>query len=202
MALAASGGSTCVGVLMGSNAGDPQMQARVTALTEGLKELGWSEKTNFQIRVLWDGGSLDKATQNAKALSEMPVDVVVANGTIGIEAASKVIRRLPIVFAMVGAPVGSGFVQSLAHPGGNITGFSAFEPEITGKWIEVLKEIAPATKRVIVLSYPGYEFFWHGAEAVADKLGVEASEVQRRDATEIGRLSVLAIAPGAGLMSY
>jgi putative ABC transport system substrate-binding protein len=189
-----------VGLLMGSNASDPQMQARAAAFRAGLKALGWPEH-DVEIDVSWDGGSLERATANAKAFAGRPVDVIVANGTIGIEAARKLSGKIPIVFAMVGNPVGNGFVESLAHPGGNVTGFSAFEPAIVGKWLELLREIAPGTKHVVILSYAGYEFFWRGADAAASALGVNVSPINCRDDGEIERaISSLAAAPGAGLI--
>ncbi len=188
-----------VGLLMGSNSGDPQMQARTAAFTDGLKALGWSTGHDLQIDVSWDGGSLERATVNAKAFANDPVDLIVANGTIGIEAAHKVTGSIPIVFAMVGDPVGSGFVQSLAHPGGNMTGFSAFEPAMAGKWVEVLLEIAPAIKQMVVLSYPGYEFFWRGAEAAAPALGIKVTEVSCREENEIER-AISTLAPATGLI--
>lgn len=190
-----------IGVLMGSSSSDLQMQARLAAFTEGLKKLGWSTGHEVEIDVSWYGGSLERATRSAKAFADSPVDVIVANGTIGIEAARKVTGGLPIVFAMVGDPVGSGFVESLAHPGGNVTGFSAFEPAIAGKWIELLKEISPGIKQVSILSYNGYEFFWHGAEKAAATLGVKVTEATCRDAGEIERsISALASPPAAGLI--
>ena len=188
-----------VGLLMGSNAGDPQMQARASAFGDGLKKLGWSN--GVDIEVAWDGGSLERATANAKAFAGRPVDVIVANGTIGIEAARKMSGKIPVVFAMVGNPVGSGYVASLAHPGGTITGFSAFEPAIVGKWVELLHEIAPGTEHVLILSYAGYEFFWHGADAAAASLRVNVSPVNCRDDGEIeGAIADLAKTPGAGLI--
>ena len=190
-----------IGVLMSSTSSDLQMQARVAAFTEGLKKLGWSTGHEVEIDVAWYGGSLERATSNAKAFADSPVDVIVANGTIGIEAAHKVTSSIPIVFAMVGDPVGSGFVESLAHPGGNVTGFSAFEPAIAGKWMELLKEIAPGTRQVSILSYAGYEFFWHGAEKAAATLGINVTEATCRDAGEIERsISALASPPTAGLI--
>lgn len=102
-------------------------------------------------------------------------------------------RSIPTVFVMVGNPVGSGYVTSLAHPGGNVTGFSAFEPAIATKWIQILKEIAPATKRVTVLFYPKYEFLWRGAEAGGAALSVKVTQATCQSKAEIERgLSALA----------
>ena len=182
-----------IGVLMGSEPSDPQMQARVAALSDGLRNLGWSVGNEVRIEVAWYGGSLERATNEAKAFADGPLDVIVVNGTIGIDAARNVTHSIPTVFAMVGNPVGSGFVDSLAHPGGNVTGFSAFEPEIVGKWMQTLKEIAPATKQMAVLFYPSYEFLWRGAEVAAAALGIEVTQATCRNAGEIER-SIIAMA--------
>ena len=123
---------------MGSERSDPQMRARVDALTEGLQKFGWIIGTDLQVDVAWYGGSVDRATKDGTDFVDGHVDLLVVNGTIGITAARRVTRSVPTVFAMVGNPVGSGFVQSLARPGGNATGFSAFEPEIAGKWAQTL----------------------------------------------------------------
>jgi putative ABC transport system substrate-binding protein len=120
---------------------------------------------------------------------------------VGIEAVLKATRSIPTVFVMVGNPVGSGYVTSLARPGGNVTGFSAFEPEIIGKWMQVLKEIAPATKHVAVLFYPGYEFLWPGAAPAAAALGLEVMQATCRNAAEIERaISELARRPNGALV--
>ena len=127
--------------------------------------------------------------------------MIVANGTPGIEAVRNVTRSIPTVFVMVGNPVGSGYVASLAHPGGNVTGFSAFEPAIVSKWIQTLKEIAPATKRVTVLFYPDYEFLWRGAEAGGAALGIEVTQASCQSKAEIERaLTMLAGRRGDALV--
>jgi putative tryptophan/tyrosine transport system substrate-binding protein len=174
-----------IGVLMASEPDDPQTQARLAGLADGLQKLGWQVGKDVQIDTAWDGGSLERATANAKAFVDSNVDVIVANGTIGIAAARKATQSLPIVFALVGNPVGSGDVESLAHPGGNVTGFSAYEPGIIGKWLGTLKEIAPDTKRMAILLYPEYEFFLDGAAAAGAALGVEITQAMCRDARAI-----------------
>jgi putative tryptophan/tyrosine transport system substrate-binding protein len=174
-----------IGVLMGSESSDPQMQARVAGFTDGLQKLGWQVGHDVRIDTAWYGGSLERATDSAKAFVDSSVDVIVANGTIGIEAARKVTHSIPTVFALVGNPVGSGYVGSLAHPGGNVTGFSAYEPGIVGKWLQTLKEIAPDTKQVAILFYPDYDFFWRGAEAAGAALGIEVVQATCRDARAI-----------------
>jgi putative ABC transport system substrate-binding protein len=190
-----------IGVLLGSEAGDPEMQARLAALQEGLRALGWTEGNNIGLDLRWFGGSSERAAQHAQEITALAPDVIVVNATVGIEAVLKTTRSVPTVFVMVGNPVGSGYVASLSRPGANVTGFSAFEPEITGKWMQLLKEIAPATRRVTVLSYPGYEFLWHGAEAAAAALGITVTQATSRNATEIERvISAIAERPGGALI--
>jgi putative ABC transport system substrate-binding protein len=155
-----------IGMLLGSDVSDPEERARLAAFEEALRALGWGEG-NMLTEKRWFGGSSELAAQYAKEIAALTPDVIVANGTVAIEAVLNVTRSIPTVFVLVGNPVGSGYVASLAHPGGNVTGFSAFEPEISGKWMQVLKEIAPATRHVTVLFYPGYEFLWSGAETAA-----------------------------------
>jgi putative ABC transport system substrate-binding protein len=197
----ASGPVRRIGLLMGSTSSDPQMQSRIAAFTDRLKTLGWSVGGDVEIKVSWYGGSLERAISNATAFADASVDVMVANGTLGVEAARKATRSRPIVFALVGDPVGDGYVQSLAHPGGNITGFSAFEPAIAGKWMELLKEIAPRTSQIVLLSYPGYEFFWSDAKAAAPRLDVKVTEASCNDEGDIKRsISALADTPAAALV--
>lgn len=190
-----------IGVLMGSDPSDPQMRARIAALTGGLQKLGWTIGSDLQVDVAWYGGSVERAANQATDFVNRHVHLLVVNGTIGIEAARQVTRSVPTVFGMVGNPVGSGFVQSLAHPGGNVTGFSAFEPEIAGKWVQALKEIAPTTRQIGVLFYPGYEFLWHGAEAAAPQLAIRLIQATCKNADDIEH-SIISTAeqPGAGLM--
>lgn len=190
-----------IGVLMGSNPSDPQMKDRVAVLINELQKLGWVSGHDVQVDVSWDGGNQELAVKNAKAFADAPVDVIVANGTIGIIAARKATPRIPIVFAVVGNPVGRHFVESLAHPGGNATGFSAFEPEIVGKWIELLKEIAPNIKQISVLHFPGFDFLWQGAEAAAPKLGVQVVKASCTKPSEIqSAISALAGKPDIALI--
>ena len=190
-----------IGLLMGSSAGDPETGARLAGFEEALRALGWKEGDNILIEKRWFGGSSKRATQYAKELVALNPDVIVANGTLGIEAVLGVTRTTPTVFVLVGNPVGSGYVASLAHPGGNVTGFSAFEPEIAGKWLQLIKEIAPATQRVTVLFYPGYEFLWRGSEAASAALRLEVTQGTCRDATEIERaISATATIPGGAII--
>jgi putative tryptophan/tyrosine transport system substrate-binding protein len=127
---------------------DPVGQARIAALRLGLQELGWSEGRNLQIHYRWGAGDPDRARAFAKEVVTQAPDLVVANGTAALAALHGAPSTIPIVFVGVTDPVRAGYVQSLGRPGGNITGFSTFEPEIGGKWLELLKEIDPNLKRV------------------------------------------------------
>jgi len=190
-----------IGMLMGSSATDPEMRARLAAFQEALRALGWTDGDNILTEKRWFGGSSDRAAQYAKEIIALNPDVVVANGTVGIEAALGATRSIPTVFVLVGNPVGSGYVASMARPGSNVTGFSAFEPEITGKWMQLLKEMAPATRHVTILFYPGYEFLWRAAEAAAAALGLEVKQATCHNAAEIEQaIPAIAASPGGALI--
>jgi len=187
-------------VLMGAGENDPETRARMAALKGRLRTLGWTDGDNIQIILRSYQGKSDRAASHAKELVSLAPDLIIANGTVGIEAAQNATRSVPIVFALVGDPVGTGIVASMAHPGGNVTGFSAFEPEIVGKWMQALKELAPATRHVSVLFYPGYEFLWHGAEAAAAPLRLDIAKATCRDSAEIEQaISALAKHPGSAI---
>ena len=186
-----------IGVLLASDERDPEMRARLTAFQEALRALGWTTGDNVQMDLRWFGGSSERAVDYAREIAALAPDVIVANATVGLEAVLKTTRSVPTVFVSVGNPVGSGYVASMSHPGANVTGFSAFEPEITGRWIQLLKEIAPGTSHVGVLSYPGYEFLWQGAEAAASALAVTVTQATSHNAAEIER-AIAAIAARTG----
>ena len=129
-------------VLMGSAENDPNGQAASNAFRQALKELGWTGR-NIQIDYRWIAGSPDRASTYATEVVARAPDVILAHGTFVLTALQQATRSIPIVFVVVANPVDAGFVQNLAHPEGNITGFSTFEPEIGGKWLELLKEVKP-----------------------------------------------------------
>jgi len=165
-----------IGVLMGYPEGDPQAQANVTALLRGLEDLGWIEGRNVQIDCRWAGGDPDKARAFARELIAMMPGVLVPSTNQVTQILQQETRTIPIVFAFVGDPVGSGFAASLARPGKNITGFANFENSIGGKWLELLKEIAPRTERVGFVFNPDAApnvGFFHAAEAAAPSLGIK-----------------------------
>jgi len=137
-----------IGVLMGYPEGDVQAQANVTALLQGLQSLGWLEGRNIQIDYRWAGGDPDKARTFARELIATTPDVMVPSTNQVTRILQQETQTIPIVFAFVGDPVGSGFAASLARPGKNITGFANFENSIGGKWVELFQEIAPPAGRV------------------------------------------------------
>jgi putative tryptophan/tyrosine transport system substrate-binding protein len=193
-----------IGVLMGYPEGDPQAQANVTSLLRGLQDLGWIEGRNVQIDCRWAGGDPDMALTFARELIAMMPDVLVPSTNQVTRILQQQTRTIPIVFAFVGDPVGSGFAASLARPGKNITGFANFENSIGGKWVELLKEIAPEAERVGFVFNPDAApnvGFFHAAEAAAPSLGIKLAALAVRDAADIGRdITAFACEGDAGLV--
>jgi putative ABC transport system substrate-binding protein len=140
-----------VGVLMSTAADDPESLLRVSALAQGLGELGWSVGRNLQIDYRWGAGDAERFRRSATELVALAPDVILANSSSSVLAVQQATRVVPIVFVNVADPVGSGFVTSLARPGGNTTGFTLFEFSIGAKWLELLKDIAPRVTQVAVL---------------------------------------------------
>src|SRR6516164_851741 len=142
------------GVLMNRVADNPEAQARLKALVQGLQQLGWVEGRNVRMDVRWTAGIADHVYRHAAELVALMPDVILADGAVGVSALQGATRSVPIIFVAVPDPVGAGFVKSLARPGGNTTGFTAFEYAIAAKWLELLKEIAPNLTRAAVLRDP------------------------------------------------
>jgi putative ABC transport system substrate-binding protein len=177
-----------IGVLMSYREGDAEGEGRLAAFRDGLREAGWAEGRNAALDVRWLAGDRNLERSNAKALVEQSPDLIVVNGTPGLTALRSLTSTIPILFIVVTNPVGAGFVESLARPGGNITGFSTFEPEIGGKWLETLKAIAPQVARVGVLHDPearGFSALWLKTESVAPTFGMQAVAIHARNAAEI-----------------
>src|SRR6516225_6814869 len=143
-----------IGVLMPYAANDPQTQARNAAFLQGLQQSGWSVGNNVQIDYRWSGGNEDDTRKYAAELVALTPDVIFTTGSAGAAPLRRATRTVPIVFTNVPDPVGAGYVDSLARPGGNMTGFSPFEYGIGAKWVELLKEIAPNVTRAAVLRDP------------------------------------------------
>jgi putative ABC transport system substrate-binding protein len=180
-----------IGVLIGSAADDPEYQARFGAFLQGLAQLGWADGRNVRIDTRWATTNPDDIRRHAAELAALAPDVILsATGTLTVAPLLQATRIVPIVFAVVIDPVGAGFVASLARPGGNATGFTIFEYGMSGKWLELLKEIAPGVTRAAVLRDPGIASGigqFATVQAVAPSLGVELSPVDVRDAPEIER---------------
>jgi putative tryptophan/tyrosine transport system substrate-binding protein len=179
-----------VGVLMGMTADDPESQVRLAAFAQGLQQLGWSVGQNLQIDYRWGGGNAELMRKNATELIALAPDIILAHSSTALTPLLQATRTIPIVFTTVADPVGAGYVDSLARPGGNVTGFSNFEYTIGGKWLELLKEIAPRVTRVAVFresaiaAGPGQ---FGAIQAAAPAIGVEVLPIDVRNADEIER---------------
>jgi putative ABC transport system substrate-binding protein len=186
-----------IGVLMNGTADDAEGQGRLAAFTGALKQLGWSDGRNLRIDTRW--ATADDLRRHAAELAALAPDVLVAgNGSPTVAPLLQATRTVPIVFTVVIDPVGAGFVASLAQPGGNATGFTIYEYSMSGKWLELLKEIAPNVTRVAVLrdlAVASGTGQFGAVQIVAPSLGVELSPVDVRDAGEIER-AVAAFASG------
>ena len=180
-----------IGVLFGSAADDPEHQARFAAFLQGLAQLGWADGRNMRIDTRWATTNPDEIRRQAAELVALAPDVILAaTGTATVAPLLQATRIVPIVFALIIDPVGAGFVASLAQPGGNATGFTLFEYGMSGKWLELLKEVAPGVTRAAVLRDPAIASGigqFATAQAVAPSLGLELSPVDVRDAPEIER---------------
>jgi len=177
-----------IGVLMSTAVDDPQDPARLAAFAQGLQELGWTIGRNLRIDYRWGASSPDNTRKYAAELAALAPDVMLASGTIALAAALR--HTIPVVFVNLIDPVSGGFVESLARPGGNATGFLLFEYGISGKWLELLKETAPRVTRVAVLRDPTQSSGTGQVGAIqsaASQLGVEFRPVGVRDAREIER---------------
>jgi putative tryptophan/tyrosine transport system substrate-binding protein len=194
-----------IGMLVLYAEGDPTGQARVAAFREALQQLGWMEGRNLSIDYRWGIGGSDRARASAAEVMSLAPDAIVANGTPALTGLHQATRSIPIVFVAVTDPVGAGYVQSLARPGGNVTGFSTFEPEIGGKWLELLKEIAPNLTRVAGILDPAFKGFaavWHAVESTAPQFGLQVTTVALHDIKDDFESTVAAFAeqPGGGLI--
>ena len=192
-----------IGVLMTTSLGDPETQVRTKAFLQGMQELGWTEGRNIRFDVRWDGGTADAARKAAAELVALSPDVILASGVVSL-AALQTRRDVPIVFTLAPDPVGAGFVESLAKPGGNVTGFMQFEYSLSGKWLELLKEIAPTITRAAVLRDPAISAGvgqFAVIQAVAPAIGIDVRPIDVREGAEIERgVSAFARVPNGGLI--
>ena len=179
-----------IGVLSGLAADDPQGQATISAFLQSLQQLGWADGRNATIDYRWGAGNVDDMRKQAAELVALGPDVMVATGGASVGPLLQATRTIPIVFANVPDPVGSGFVESLSRPGGNATGFVQFEYNLTGKWLELLKQVAPNVTNAVMLWDPtilaGIGQF-AVIQSVAPSLGVEVRALNVRDTAEIER---------------
>jgi putative ABC transport system substrate-binding protein len=193
-----------IGVLIPYAADDPEGQARIAAFLQGLQQLGWTEGRNVRIDFRWGAANAERIRRDAAELVALAPDVILASGTSTVGPLLQATRTVPIVFPVIGDPVGAGFVDSLARPGGNATGFMSREYSLSGKWLELLKEIAPSVTRVAVLrdaalSVGPVQF--GVIQAVAPSLRVEVNPINMRDAGEIERaIAAFAGSPNGGLI--
>jgi putative tryptophan/tyrosine transport system substrate-binding protein len=179
-----------IGVLMSVAAEDPEGPARTAAFAHGLQQLGWSVGGNMRIDYRWGAGDGDRIRRYAAELIALAPDVILATGSATLGPLLQATRTVPIVFVHVPDPVGAGFVDSLPRPGGNATGFTLFEYVTSGKWLELLKEIAPRTTRAAVIRDPAIPSGigqWGAIQTAAPSVGVEISPVNVRDVGEIER---------------
>jgi putative ABC transport system substrate-binding protein len=193
-----------IGVLMNIAADDAEGQARLAAFLQGLQEAGWAVDRNVRIDTRWSAGIADEVRKYAAELVTLAPDVILASSSAAIAPLLEATRTIPIVFAGITDPVAAGYVESLARPGGNATGFTIYEYSISGKWLELLKEIAPRVTRAAVLresaiaAGPGQ---FGAIQALAPSLGVELRPVDVRDAGEIERaMTAFAQVPNGGLI--
>ena len=194
-----------IGVLMSLSESDPISPARLAGFRQGLAELGWTEGRNLQIEWRWSEGDVTRTRDYAAELVALAPDLILANGTPNVAALKQATRTIPIVFAVVNDPVAQGLVASMAHPGGNITGFSFLEYSMVGKSLEMLKQVAPGVIRVAVMfnpeTYPYYNFLLRSFEAVARPLSLEVTGALIRNPDEIeGAIAQLRQQPGSGLL--
>jgi putative ABC transport system substrate-binding protein len=193
-----------IGVLMVIGANDPEGQARLAAFAQGLQQLDWTVGQNVQIDCRWASVSAEELRKYAAELVALKPDVILAHSSSAVEPLLQATRAVPIVFTNVADPVGAGYVDSLARPGGNATGFTVFEYAMGGKWLELLKEIAPHVTRAAVVrdsTIVAGPAEFGAIQAVAPSLGVELRPVDIRDASEMERaITRFAGSPNGGLI--
>jgi putative tryptophan/tyrosine transport system substrate-binding protein len=193
-----------IGVLHSLASDDSEGQARLTAFVQGLQELGWTDGRNVRIDYRWAAGDAERARRYAAELVALAPDVILAHGGSIVPSLLQATRTVPIVFTQTPDPVGAGFVNSLARPGGNVTGFTRFEYGISAKWLELLKEIAPRVTRAAVIrdaAIASGTGQWGALQSVAPSFGVELSPVNMSDAGEIERaVAAFVRSPNGGMI--
>jgi putative ABC transport system substrate-binding protein len=179
-------GSRRVGVLMGIGENDPEALARREALESGFKQLGWGDRIHLDYR--WTAGDVERTRLFAREIVELKPDVIVVHSTPAVKELRALTSSIPMVFVLIADPIGSGFVASLNHPGGNLTGFMNVDAPMAGKWLELIKEVVPAIKRVALIYNPRtspYQSFLRSFGESAPALQVKAIATPVHDAAEI-----------------
>ena len=193
-----------IGGLMGSTENDPESQARIVVLLQRLRELGWNDGGNVRLDFRFAGSDPERMLAYAREVAGLAPDVILVQSNPGLAALRQVTRTIPTVFVQVADPVGSGFITSLARPGGNATGFTNFEPSMGGKWLEVIKEIAPGVTRAAVMLHPetaAHVAMLRAAEAASRSFGIAVTSAGVHDSAEIERAVVaFATEPNGGLI--
>jgi putative ABC transport system substrate-binding protein len=198
-------GMRLIGVQMGFAETDPPGQSQIAAFRSALPKLGWTEGSNLRIEIRWGGADPDRHHTLAKELVNLRPDAILAQTTLATSALARETRTIPIVFAVVADPIGNGFAASLAHPGGNLTGFTSLDSAIAGKWVQLLKEVAPRTERIALLFNPAiampFQFLVPAFEAAASSLAVRvsAAPIQAKEEIE-GVIAAQVRSPGGGLI--
>jgi len=195
-----------IAILLGYSAADLDGQALSTAFRGGLEELGWQPGRNMSLEFRWYDGEPNRAKALAKELLALSPDILVANSTIGLDAVRAVTRTVPIIFVAVSDPVAAGYAESVARPGGNITGFASFDADMGGKWLGLLKEVAPALAHVAVLMDPdfaGYRARWDAIEQAGMALGLHMRRAAVRASSEIeSAMATVGTLENAGLVVF
>ena len=194
-----------IGVLMGYAENDSEAQAWIAAFREGLQKLGWTEGRNVRVDTRWASADAEAMQRFAQELVALQPDLILSQSTPAVAALLQQTRTIPIVFALIANPVGSGFVASFARPGGNVTGFVTIEGSLGGKWLELLKEIAPRVTRVALPFNPATatfaEYYLNPVKAAAASLGVEAIVAPVHDRSELESvIAAQAREPNSGLV--
>jgi len=194
-----------IGVLIGFAESNPDVQSWFAAFRGALAKLGWTEGRNIRIELRWAGDDPDRMKTFAKELVDLRPDAILSVTTPVTDALVRETKTIPIVIVTVTDPISSGFVTSLGHPGGNVTGFALYEPGMGGKWVELLKQIAPSVTRVALLFNPAttvpVKFYMPSIEAAASSFAIQASTARVHSKEEIeGGIAALGGNPGAGLI--
>jgi putative ABC transport system substrate-binding protein len=195
-----------IGVLMGTEESQPEGQSRITAFRQGLRELGWTEGRNIQIEYRWLGANMDRIRAYTAEMIALAPEVIVANGTPFVDAVHKATRSIPVVFVLSNDPVGLGHIASMAKPGGNITGFTFMELSLIGKWLDMLKQMAPGLTRAALLFNPDTTTFYlpylRAIEAAPPPFPLRLEGAQIREAGDLeGWIGTFAREGGGSLIS-